>query len=199
MRYAVCMLALTISLGCAARQPRPTAGHNAAVPAPSPTPTPEPSEAPAGDLSNDTKNEIPVEAKRILDRAERLEVLLVNPVGTGYTPNIGYKLNSRDRYYGYEVSGKAVVSGAKAKELRGALYSGVAAIRKGESAMCFYPRHGLRATYRGRTTALLICFHCMNFYTYTADGQTHPPMNAITRGAQPLFNRVLSEAGVSVR
>ena len=92
-----------------------------------------------------------------------------------------------------------MISEGKAKELRDSLYSSVAAISMGESAMCFYPRHGLRATYKGKTAELLICFHCMNFYTYTADGQRHPPMNAISGGAQPVFNRLLKEAGVQVR
>ena len=120
-------------------------------------------------------------------------------MGGTYHPNMKYKLNSKDRYYGYEVLGKAVISKGNAKELRDSLYSSVAAISMGESAMCFYPRHGLRATRKGKTAELLICFHCMNFYTYTSDGQRHPPMNAISRSAQPVFNRLLSEAGISVR
>jgi hypothetical protein len=147
----------------------------------------------------DAKNEVPSDAKQIIDRAENLEIILLNTVGGRYHPNIRYKLNSKDRYYGYEVLGKSVLSGDKAKEMRDSLYSSVAATSKGQSAMCFYPRHGLRATHNGKTAELLICFHCMNFYTYTADGQRHPPMNAISRDAQPVFNRVLSEAGVQVR
>ena len=197
MRYIILIMPLAIALGCAVQRPQLTERKDIST-TPSPTPTPLSDAVASADLYRGAKNELPREAKRILDRAEKLELILIEPSGGRYHPNIEYKLNSQDRYYGYEVLGKAVVSGARAKELRRALYSGVAAIRAGESAMCFSPRHGLRATHKGRTTELLICFQCMNLSTYTADGQRHPPMTAIARGAQPVFNRLLSEGGVSV-
>jgi len=198
MRYLIGILMLTTLLSCTVSQSQQAVEPEATVTTPAATPTPAAYNA-ASSLSRSTKNEIPSAAKRIIDRAEKLEIILINPVGGTYHPNVEYKLNSPDRYYGYEMLGKALVSDVKARELRESLYSGVAVISMGESAMCFSPRHGLRAAHGGKTAELLICFHCMNFYTYTADGQRHPPMNAISREAQPVFNRLLKEAGIQVR
>jgi hypothetical protein len=191
MRLLSYLVLLVLMLGCAAKQPsQPVAltGANKTHPL-SPSLTPDNTSS-----ANTAQSRIPDNAKQIFDNAETLEVLLLKPSH----PAGKFKLNSQDKYLGMEILGRAVVRDAKVKrDLLDSLYASIASVSFGDQYMCIEPKHGLRASYKGKTAALLISFRCQNFYTYTADDQTHPPLNAISKSAQSVFDKILKGANIS--
>jgi hypothetical protein len=54
-----------------------------------------------------------------------------------------------------------VKDAALKRQLLDALYYGIG--KSGGSAMCFYPRHGIRGIYNGEKVELAICFQCQNY------------------------------------
>ena len=63
-------------------------------------------------------------------------------------------------FHGYAVLGKTVVKDADVrKEMIASLYKAIAE-NDGTAADCFVPRHAIRATHKGKTVDVLICFQC---------------------------------------
>src|ERR1019366_9343282 len=60
------------------------------------------------------------------------------------------------------------------------------------SASCFFPRHGIHASYGGKSVDLAICFECG--YIDQNDIVTFHTTSA----AQPVFDAVLADAGISL-
>jgi hypothetical protein len=135
---------------------------------------------------------MPRRVRLVLERAERFEFFSVNP---------GLRVISKaqdaapihgELLLGHEVMGKAVISdsGVRRRLLR-ALYSGVAYSHN--VGMCFMPRHGIRASYKGETGELLICFQCLNIRGSFGDQELS---GSISRAPEKLFNRILADAHV---
>ncbi|BCM88646.1 hypothetical protein IAD21_00487 [Abditibacteriota bacterium] len=61
----------------------------------------------------------------------------------------------------------------------------------GGEASCFNPRHGIHATYGGRTVDAVICFECEQVYFYE-NGQSNHQL--ISSEPQGLFNDALTAA-----
>jgi hypothetical protein len=64
-------------------------------------------------------------------------------------------------------------------------------------AKCFNPRHVLRVVKGGRKIDVVICFECNNYELY--DGEqlvTTGGTPAIAGSAEPLLNKILTDAGV---
>ena len=130
-------------------------------------------------------NKLPAEAATILAKATELELYSIVPSFT--------KSDAKDAFRGYEVLGKTTVKGAGKKDL-------VAAFKKGldgqiDPAACFNPRHGIRATYDGKSVDLVICFECAQFKVFLDKGDKGTGL-LINAKPQVAFDKVLKDAGI---
>src|SRR5262249_25315899 len=101
----------------------------------------------------DGPNSLPTAAANLLDRADRIVVLVLDPsprnLGGMVSPD-GKPVpppppDEREDFHGYSVIGKTIVVAPLARRnLVGAVKQGIAA-SDGSAAACFNPRHGLRA------------------------------------------------------
>ncbi len=70
-----------------------------------------------------------------------------------------------------------------------ALFAGISS--DGNAADCFNPRHGIRATYNGRTVDVEICFECGAVY-FTENGKSNRQF--VSQEPQKVFDQALIEA-----
>jgi hypothetical protein len=140
-----------------------------------------------GSSSLREKNTLPPEVRKVLDTADRFILFSLDP-----HPVSEEKLDkaSNELFHQYRVRRKIDIRTPKERaELLGALYKGISD-SDGMVAMCFNPRHGIRATVGGETVDLVICFECLSIEiharTNTSVLTTHSP--AFT------FNRALLRA-----
>jgi hypothetical protein len=127
---------------------------------------------------------LPDEAKKILDKAERIEIFSLHPDRPEVKP--------KDDFHGWKVLGKTVVEDAKVRqEVVAALYKGIA--ESGGVAGCFRPRHGLRVTSGEQSVDLVICFECLWIQVHVG-GKEVPVWTSFA--AQPVLNRILRAANV---
>lgn len=97
-------------------------------------------------------------------------------------------------FHGYPVLGKVEISDSgKRNELIAALKDGIT--RKPDSpAKCYWPRHGLRVTQKGKIVEFVICFECSRFEEF--EGATKVRHELINRDIQPKFDKPLQDAGI---
>ncbi len=137
-------------------------------------------------LDGRSANTIPGEARLILEQAEEFELLSIDPGRPQEKP--------KDDFHAYIVLGKTLVKDAGTrKSLIEAFKKGVS--EDAEPAWCFIPRHGIRATHGGKTADFLICFECQQVRLYYGDKKEEHGF-LITDFPQPVFNKVLTDAGV---
>src|SRR6266545_3735172 len=127
-------------------------------------------------------NKLPDTVRTALEKAGELEVYSLN----GET-------NDTDGWHGSKVLGKTTVKKEAATKLAGALAKGVTEGDRG--ARCFIPRHGVRATYDGKTYDLVICFECGWVYLYT-DKSDKPQVLMISTSPNNALNKILTDAKV---
>jgi hypothetical protein len=107
------------------------------------------------------KNELPAKVKAILDKADQLELLSLDPDSK--------KPKAKDDYHGWHVLGTTVVKKAEVRKLiLEALVKGIAESEE-HGAKCFEPGHGIQATSGGKTVDLVICFECKWVDAYFGD------------------------------
>ena len=104
---------------------------------------------------------IPDEPRAILDKAEQIELLSLDPV-----PSIE-KL--KDGFHGWKVLGKTAVKDAEVRKKLVAAFKKGVADNDGMAAFCFNPRHGIRAIHDGKTVDFVICFECFQVQSYVGD------------------------------
>jgi hypothetical protein len=100
---------------------------------------------------DDPYDTLPATASALLDEAESLELLSLDPGGR--TPDVA------SGFHGWKILGRTTLRDASGRKAI------VAAIRRGvreadDASGCFEPRHGLRATKGGKDVDLVICFSC---------------------------------------
>jgi len=66
----------------------------------------------------------------------------------------------------------------------------------GNGAKCFDPRHGIRATAKGKTVDLVICFECNWVYVYYDNDENRQHVAVTTREPQAVLDKTLKDAGV---
>jgi hypothetical protein len=131
-------------------------------------------------------NKIPDEARAILEKAEEIELLSIDPVRPVEKP--------KNDFHGWKVLGKTVVKDAEVrKKLVAALKKGVEE-NKGEVAICFNPRHGIRASHDGKTADFLVCFECFHGHTYVGEKEIEGFLT--TDSPEAAFDKVLKDAKV---
>jgi hypothetical protein len=140
----------------------------------------------ANSADKEKDNKIPDEARAILEKAEEIELLSIDPVRPVEKP--------KNDFHGWKVLGKTVVKDAEVrKKLVAAFKKGVEE-NKGEAAICFNPRHGIRASQDGKTADFLICFECFHGHTYAGDKELAGFL--ITDSPEAVFDKVLKDAKV---
>lgn len=134
-------------------------------------------------------NRMPEKVKKVLENAISLEIYSLDPdVIVKDTPGI-------ERYFGWKVLGKTVVKIPIQKmEVVTAIKRGV---EKGNfGAICFWPRHGIRAKHNNVVVDLVICFECYWIYVYY-DGKEVRADELMTKDtARDLLNKILKDASV---
>jgi hypothetical protein len=98
--------------------------------------------------------------------------------------------------YTFPVLGKVQVTNARQRrEVLAAIQRAVRNPPK--PAHCFVPRHAVRTVKGGETVDMVICFQCQTYFTYwgvePAGSRLTP---AISPDPEPLFDKILSDAGV---
>jgi len=140
----------------------------------------------AADDQAKQKNELPASALEILEGAETLILVSVD-----------FRKEERDEtkfFHGFQTLGEIEVkNAAERKELLAALRKGVEE-NQDTGAKCFVPRHGIRATFKGKSVDLVICFECMWVYVYESDQKRRILMTSDS--PQPVFDKLLKAAKV---
>lgn len=128
---------------------------------------------------------IPRAAREILEKAERIELISLDPLRR--------EENQPDGLGPWLTLGKTVVGDdAIRKQLVAAFEQGIE--EQGCAfAGCFSPRHGIRATHDGKTVQFIVCFECKSvlYEVGELDGKLQ-----ISHFPEALFDRVLRAAGV---
>jgi len=120
---------------------------------------------------------LPGDVRRILAKADRFEVLSLEPDGREWT-----------------TLGRAEVGDrAEQKAIVDAVEKGIAEGTGG--AICFTPRHGIHATYKGKSVDVLICFEC-SVVVVEVNGKFRKPRLPTSRASQAVLDAVLRKAGV---
>lgn len=131
---------------------------------------------------------LPADIQTTLESADTFTLFSIDP-----TP--AFEGKATNTFQGRIILGQLdVQSRGTRMELIDALNQGISA---GKSvALCFNPRHGMRARKGDETVELLICFECGQIYV-TSHSATSQLFMTTTNPAS-IFNRVLKEAGIPV-
>lgn len=139
--------------------------------------------APAGP-GDDPYSKLPANVSALLDEAESVELLSIDPGDRTSDPGTGF--------HGWKVLGRTTLRGAEGRRaIVGAIQRGVR--ETDDAAGCFEPRHGLRATKGNRVVDLVICFSCRWIEVHDA-GKTASVRTSAT--AKPAINGALRDAAV---
>ena len=134
-------------------------------------------------------NPIPLSesSRRILDTSEEFVLLSLQPDPGRLTTN------TAEMFHDFPVLGRAEIRDrTRRAELLRALYKGIVD-SDGAMAICFNPRHGIRAVTGTNWIELVICFQCYRMREYgtgQGDGAT------TTKSPNEVFNRALKSAGL---
>jgi hypothetical protein len=131
-------------------------------------------------------------AKELLAHAKEFELLSLDPLFHGSpeekTPN----------FHGFKVLGSTrVTNREECQKIGNEIAAAVARAFEYLKALCFIPRHGIRASADGKVIEMLICFECYQIKVYV-DG-TLVQSVATTPGPQKRINAVLRAANVPLR
>jgi hypothetical protein len=147
-------------------------------------------------------NKIPDELRTMLEKADQLELLSLNPldgpeVADGAPVRDRPKADGKDRFHDWGVLGKVTVTDAETREkLVAAFEKGVAGAQgvEGATKCDFSPRHGIRVTHARETADFVICFTCGEVVPYAGD--VSKGGFRITQTPRSLFDDVLKKARV---
>lgn len=138
----------------------------------------------------DKENKLPAAVAEILEKAEAVELLSLDPGMKG-------KEQPKDGFHGYKVLGKTAIKNLDKTEEKSAVVDWInEGIKEsdGSVAACFNPRHGIKATHDGKTVELVICFECLSMQVFDADGKQS---SVLTSGSpQKTFDKLLVTARV---
>jgi hypothetical protein len=99
-------------------------------------------------------------------------------------------------FHQYAVLGKVEITDpAERSAIVAALQQAVVWPDAEAPAGSFQPRHALRARENGQTIDIAICFPCRQYHRY---GEGPGSYSAISKSAEPVLNRYLQGAGVSL-
>jgi hypothetical protein len=132
------------------------------------------------------KNKIPDDIQSILEKADKFELISLDPEYQKEKP--------ADGFHGWKVLGRTTVKEADVRKTLLAAFEKGVEENKGEVARCFDPRHGIRATRGDKTVDLVICFECYQVKAFAGEGDLKGFL--VTGSPQPAFDKVLTDAKV---
>jgi hypothetical protein len=131
-------------------------------------------------------HQIPPTVKAILQNAESLEVLSLEPTTPTEPPE--------DAFHGWKVLGRKTLDQSEQRKKLIAVFSQGVSEYTGGGFRCFIPRHGLRVKHKDQVADLVICFECSHVRAYV-DGESEKSF-LISDSPADLFNEILRTAGV---
>lgn len=132
------------------------------------------------------ENRLPGTVDTVLTQATELELLSLEPQLPSTKP--------RDAFHGYKVLGRTRVQEPQLKDqLLAAIRQGISE-SAGAVAVCFNPRHGVRAISGRSVVDLVICFECLQIQPYLDGKQVDTALT--TRSPQALLDQVLRSSNV---
>ena len=183
-------LLLAFSVSCAQNTIHSQQQLTTARGTPTPTVTPPPFSFPK--LSDsDTRRldeRLPKKGRRLLKQAEKIEMLEIAgymearpPKSEQYQP---------ERFQGFRIKKKVTITDSSLKQqiLDGLNF---AASTSDSGAMCFAPAYEVRATYKGDSVDLVVCFMCGNFRGESSFGGVG---GAISKAPKEFFDQILANA-----
>ncbi len=136
--------------------------------------------------SSDEHDQLPSAASRLLDEADAIELISLDPRERLAQPG--------ESFHGWKVLGRAAIGdAAKRRAIIASLKRAIGSAD--EVAGCFEPRHGLRATKGGKSLDLVICFSC-RWVEVQFEGRASSIR--IADSPKSAFNKALREAGVKL-
>ena len=190
MKQLILFLFLAFSVSCAQNTIHSQQQTTTAQETPMPTVMPTPFTFPK--LSNSDARRLderlPKKVRRILEQAEKIEMFEIAGYMEARPPKS--EQNQPERFQDFRIKKKVTITDASLKQqiLDGLFY---AASTSDSGAMCFSPAHGVRATYKGESVDLVICFMCGNFRGESSVGRVG---GAISKAPKELFEQVLANA-----
>jgi hypothetical protein len=178
-------------------RPASVLGRYAAALAASTAPASASVQAAASVAESDSRNALPVSVETVLASPDRLELLSLEPATSRLSCAKADDTSGDGAcFHGWQVLGRTTVAPRPSQRaLVAALDAGIAG-SDGGIAICFQPRHAIRAV-RGKSTVdLLICFECLSMIAYV-DGVVTDRV-PISPSPQAHFDGVLKAAGVTL-
>jgi len=131
---------------------------------------------------------LPPQVREILERAEKFEILAEvrgpnesDGEGRTFEPN-------------------RIVRVADEKEKREVLEAFYFdASREDSPAICYEPRHLIRAVYQGKTAEVEICFSCSRFFVRGDSGEFDGTLVRENRKSEDFFSRLVESKGVELK
>jgi hypothetical protein len=137
-----------------------------------------------------SKRALTYPTRAFLRKCDKYILLSIDPSSESDIPK-------SEQFHNHRVLGQTEIKDSKRKwELTTALIEAVERDRDVKYGFsCFNPRHGIRAIAETNTIDLLICFECGTIEEFGNSGEGSSPLNP---GPRDLFNRTLTEAGVTL-
>jgi hypothetical protein len=130
---------------------------------------------------------LPPDARRILESAESFEVFgEINKDESSETDSREFVPNTVAR----------VTSERRKKEILEAFYFDAA--HEDAPAVCYEPHHSLKATAKGKTVEIEICFSCSRFVVNGIEKKAWGTIVREKRKSEDLLTRILDESGVEI-
>jgi hypothetical protein len=131
---------------------------------------------------------LPPEARRILESAESFEVFgEINKDESSETDSREFVPNMVAR----------VTSEQQKKKILEAFYFDAA--HEDSPAVCYEPHHSLKATAKGKTVEVEICFSCSRFVVNGIDKEAWGAIVRENRKSESLLTKILDESGVEIK
>ena len=130
-------------------------------------------------LAHESRNVIPPPAKTILEYADRLELLSLDP-----------RENQNGGFHGFTVLTAVAVTNSETRKTLVLAFERAVTENQGEIAACFNPRHGLRACKGDKQEEFVIWFQCLQVKAY---GEARSNF-LVSASAAPVFDEVLRQS-----
>lgn len=139
---------------------------------------------------------LPEDVRQILEQAEMFEIISARGLGYSKEKNVG-EVIKMGRQWQFAVASKTQINDSTVKnKLLDALYDTIIQAPPNSRAMCFYPRHALRAMKQGKIVELVICFSCNAFEGNTPNGRVG---GVVTKQQREIFDEIFKSAGLEIQ
>jgi hypothetical protein len=149
----------------------------------------------SGDEMSERRNKLPDGVVDLLAAADHLELLSLDQ----WCPCLRMEPDDPAGFHGWRILGRTTLRKASERHaLLAALKQQLPETDRPPHfvAMCFNPRHGIRATSPGGSVDLVVCFECYQLDVFPEGPCAHVYMTGRGPSAQPTFDKILRKARV---